>query len=267
MNEEEKEKTKDDAESPAEEIADTNADEANDSDQEKESKTESESQKLLTQEEFNEKMENRVLRERKRLEREYKEQLSKYQELAYLAQEGLKASDLDETLTKSREFYGKQGIKYVPNNTDDEIVGKYYANEIISEAETLADLEEQANRLSRKKVLSARDEVVLKTINDEISDRKRISELKTIGVTEEEYASKEFNDFEKLFTKETPIKEIYKLFKLKNNTEKSVDNPGSMKSVAHKSTKGYISEEEYNRMTRDQIRENFDVITESMSKW
>ena len=45
-------------------------------------------------------------------------------------------------------------------------------------------------------MLSSRDEIVLKSINEEIQNRKRIAELKTIGVAEEEYNSNEFKEFE-----------------------------------------------------------------------
>lgn len=223
--------------------------------------------KTFTQEEVNSIVENRVARERKRIERENKETLSQYQELAYLNQQGLKTNNLDETLDKTREFYGKQGIKYVPNNADDEIVGKYYANEIISESDSIDDLEEQSRKLSIKPNLSARDEIVLKNLNDEITNRKRISELKSIGVEEAEYTSNEFKEFEKHFTKDTPIKDVYELYRLKHTTDKPVANPGSMKSVAGKDKKEFISEAEYDRMTEKEIEANMELIKKSMEKW
>ncbi len=228
---------------------------------------EAEQPKMISQDEVNSIVEKRLSRERKRMEREYKDSLSKYQELAYLTQEGLKANSLDETLDKSREFYGKQGIKYVPNNADDEIVGNYYANEIISESDSIEDLEEQVKKLSKKQRLSSREEIVLKSLNDEIQNRKRIAELRTIGVTEDEYNSQGFKDFEKRFTKDTPIKEVYDLYKLKNTTEKVVDNPGSMKTIPGKEKRGYISPAEYDKMTDKEIEENMDLIRESMYKW
>ena len=97
-------------------------------------------------------------------------------------------------------------------------------------------------------------------------DEKSQTKTGSFGIEEPEPVIKENAHTLEVTNKVTIIKSDAFTF-LKNNNEKSVDNPGSMKSVAHKSTKGYISEEEYNRMTRDQIRENFDVITESMSKW
>ena len=227
-----------------------------------------EAQKMISQDEVNSIVEKRLSRERKRMEREYNDSLSKYQELAYLTQAGLKTSSLDETLDKSREFYGKQGITYTPtNNADDEIVGNYYAKEIINESDSVEELEAQAKKLSNKQKLSTREEVVLKSLNDEIQNRKRITELRTIGVTEDEYNSQDFIDFEKQFTKDTPIKEVYELYKLRNTTEKPVDNPGSMKTTPGKEKRGYISEAEYDKMTDKEIEENMDLIRESMYKW
>ena len=107
----------------------------------------------------------------------------------------------------------------------------------------------------------------MKSLNDEIQNRKRITELRVIGVTEDEYNSQDFIDFEKQFTKDTPIKEFYELYKLRKTTEKPVDNPGSMKTIPGKEKRGYISEAEYDKMTDKEIEENMDLIRESMYKW
>lgn len=267
MEEEMLEQTNEYVDGATEEIVDEIDNEVEETTENVEQPTEVETPKMISQDEVNSIVEKRLSRERKRLEREYQESLSKYQELAYLNQEGLKAKDLDETLDRSREFYGKQGIKYVPKNDDDEIVGKYKANELIAEAETVEELESQAKRFTSKGNLSAREEIILKNLNEEIQNRKRVSELKSIGVTEDEYNSNEFREFEKAFTKETPIKDVYELYRLKHNTVKTVDNPGSMKTLAGKEQKGFISEAEYDKMTDKEIEENMDLIRESMKKW
>ena len=218
------------------------------------------------QERINSAVEKRIARERKKLDREYKESLSKYQELAYLTQQGLKAESLDDTLEKSREFYGKQGITYVPNNEDDEIIGRAYANEIISEADSLDELEDTAKRLSSKGNLSKRDKIILDNLNGEIDTRKRIAKLESIGVTEEEYNSSEFKQFASQFNKDTPIENVYEIYK-RNTDVKPVENPGSMKSIPGKERKDFITEAEYNKMTEKEIEENMDLIRESMYKW
>lgn len=228
---------------------------------------EKEEQKF-SQREVNEIVENRLNRERKRIERENKENIAKYEELAFLTQQGLKANDLDETLAKSREFYGKQGIKYAPtNDSDDTILGKAYANEIIEESESIDDLEKVVNKLNKKNDLNLKEKVLLDSLESEISDRKRITELKSIGVSDDELNSKEFKAFESQFLKDTSIESIYELYKLKNTAPQAVENPGSMKTIPGKEKLNFISEADFDKMTEKEIKENMDLIKESMQKW
>ena len=222
------------------------------------------------QDEMNDIIEGRVKRERNKLDRDYRDKLSKYEELAYLTQTGLKTNDLEETLTKSREFYGKQGIKYTPANStrEEEILANAYANEIIEDSDTIEDIQKAADKLVAKGVnITNKEKLVLKNLIGEMESRKRISDLKSLGVKEEIYNSKEFRDFEKLFTKDTPISEVYNLYRTKTNSTKELDNPGSLKGVQTKDKKTFISEAEYDRMTEKEIEENMDLIRESMSKW
>lgn len=226
--------------------------------------------KTFTQEELDTIVNNRLNRERKRLDRVYKDKLSKYEELAYLTQEGLKTTSLDDTLSKSREFYGKQGIRYVPaaNTEEDEIIANYRAREIIEESEGIEDLQAAADRLLAKGVnISPREKLVLQSLVGEMESIKRISDLKSIGVKEEVYNSAEFKEFEKQFNKNTPISDVYNLYRAKTGSTKKVDNPGSMKSIPTKEKKEFISEAEYDKMTREEIRANMDIIEKSMSKW
>ena len=223
--------------------------------------------KTFTQEEVDEILSKRIKRERNRMERDYSEELNKYKELAYLTEKGLKATDLDDTLDKTRKFYEEQGIKYVPsaNTKDDEILAKAYANEIIDDCDSIEELESYANKL-KKGNLTNKNKLVLENIVSEITNRKRLTDLKKIGVTEEVYNSKEFRDFESKFTKDTPIDEIYSLYSSKKQVEKPA-NPGSMKSIQAKEKKGYITEAEYDKMTDKEIEENMDLIMKSMPNW
>ena len=85
-------------------------------------------------------------------------------------------------------------------------------------------------------------------------------------MTEEEYTSQKFKDFASKFNKETPITDVYELYK-KSTDVKPVANPGSMKSVPGKEKKDFITEAEYDRMTDKEIEANMDLIRESMTKW
>lgn len=230
--------------------------------------------KTFTQEEVNEIVKERLKREtkeRKKLDREYREQLSKYEELAYLTQEGLKASNLEETLEKSRSFYGKQGIKYQPANStrEDEIVANAYAREIIEDSDSIEEIKAAADKLLKKGTsITNREKLIVQGLIGEMESRERISSLKKLGVKEEVYNSDEFKAFEKKFTKDTPISDVYELYRtMTKPTAKVVENPGSMKSIPAKEKKAFITEAEYDRMTDKEIEENIDLIKLSMAKW
>lgn len=227
-------------------------------------------EKRFTQEEVNSMMQDRLRREKKILDRDYNKELSKYKEIAYLTKEGLKANDLDDALAKTRDFYGKQGIKYTPERSDREenIIANADAQDILDTCETTADIETELNRLLNKGTsISKREEKVSKILIDELNNRNRISSLSKLGVTKEEYDSDKFKTFEKQFTKETPIETIYEMYRMTNKSTKKVDNPGSMKNTPETKKKDYITEAEYDRMTDKEIEENMELIRYSMSKW
>lgn len=220
------------------------------------------------QDEMNDIMESRVNRERKKLDRDYQKKLSKYEELAYLTKAGLKAESDDDALEKTRDFYGKQGIRYTPNRSarEEEILASADVEEILENADSIEEIESEVQRLNNKSNISNREKLIAQKLTEEIDNRRRISELSKIGVKKEVYNSSEFKAFEKQFTKDTPIANIYELYKIKN-TKKKVDNPGSLKGVQTKSKKEYITEAEYDRMTDKEIEENMDLIRRSMEKW
>ena len=229
--------------------------------------------KTFTQEEVNEIVKERLKREtkeRKKLDREYREQLSKYEELAYLTQEGLKASNLEETLEKSRSFYGKQGIKYQPakSTREDEILANAYTREIIEDSDSIEEIKAAADKLLKKGAsITNREKLVVQGLISEMESRERLSNLRKLGVKEEVYNSDDFKAFEKKFTKDTPIGDVYELYRAKTKPTKVVENPGSMKSVPAKEKKAFITEAEYDKMTDKEIEENMDLIKMSMTKW
>ena len=226
--------------------------------------------KTFTQDEVDKMVKDRLKRERNRLDRDYREQLSKYEELAYLTQEGLKASNLEETLEKSRSFYGKQGIKYQPakSTREDEILANAYTREIIEDSDSIEEIKAAADKLLKKGAsITNREKLVVQGLISEMESRERLSNLRKLGVKEEVYNSDEFRAFEKKFAKDTPISDVYELYRAKTKPTKIVENPGSMKSVPAKDKKTFITEAEYDRMTDKEIEENMDLIKLSMTKW
>lgn len=226
--------------------------------------------KTFTQEELDTIVENRLKRERKRLDKEYNSKLSKYEELAYLTREGLKAENDEDALEKTRNFYGKQGIKYTPGRSarEEEILASAEAQDILDNCDNTDDIEKEIKRiLSKGTNATDRETLIAQKLNDELTLKVRVSELEKIGVKEEIYNSAEFKKFEKQFTKETPIADIYELYRSKTTPKKEVYNPGSMKTTAGKEKKKFISEAEYDKMSDKEIEENLKLIEESMTQW
>lgn len=226
--------------------------------------------KTFTQEELDSIVENRLKRERKRLDKEYNSKLSKYEELAYLTREGLKAENDEDALEKTRNFYGKQGIKYTPGRSarEEEILASAEAQDILDNCDSTDDIEKEIKRiLSKGTNATDRETLIAQKLTDELTLKVRVSELEKIGVKEEIYNSTEFKKFEKQFTKETPIADIYELYRSKTTPKKEVYNPGSMKTTAGKEKKKFISEAEYDKMSSKEIEANMDLIRQSMLEW
>lgn len=226
--------------------------------------------KTFTQEELDSIVENRLKRERKRLDKEYNSKLSKYEELAYLTREGLKAENDEDALEKTRNFYGKQGIKYTPGRSarEEEILASAEAQDILDSCDSTDDIEKEIKKiLSKGTNATDRETLIAQKLTDELTLKVRVSELEKIGVKEEVYNSTEFKKFEKQFTKETPIADIYELYRSKTAPKKEVYNPGSMKTTAGKEKKKFISEAEYDKMSSKEIEANMDLIRQSMLEW
>ena len=251
------------------------AEETEDDKSEEETAEEPEKVETFTQDQVDDMIQKRIKREKNKFDREYKDlqsKLDKYEELAYLTQQGLEADDFEDTLNKSREFYSKKGIVYNPtkkNTEDDEIIASYKANEIIDTSDSTEDIQEVIDELLQKGTkISAREKLIAEKLIGELNSRNRLNQLKSIGVEEKVYNSKEFKDFEKKFDKNTPISDVYELYKAKYlSQQKEIKNPGSMKNEAEKSKKTFITEKEYDKMTDEEIEKNMDLIMESMKKW
>lgn len=206
-----------------------------------------------------------------RVERNYNSEMSKYKELEYLTRKGLKANDIDDVLNKSREYYGKQGITYMPERTNrqNEILAKAEAREIIDSCESTDEIEREIQKILVKGTnVSVEERLIAQHLTEELQSRKRLMDLEKLGVKKDVYESNDFIEFEKKFDKKTPIADIYKIYKnQEKSAKKKYENPGSMKTTTTKVKKSFITEAEYDKMTDKEIQENMDLIRESMTKW
>jgi hypothetical protein len=100
---------------------------------------------------------------------------------------------------------------------------------------------------------------------------ERRKELSSIGVTEETYNSKEFQDFASKFNPNTPIKDIYDIYN-KTLPKKEVRTMGSMKNntAVDVTVKDFYSADEAKKFTQkdfDNIPGLYEAVVSSMGKW
>lgn len=236
-----------------------------------ESKPKKEFEVIDSQEKLDDVVEKRLVRERRKLEREYKQKLAKYNELEYLTQQGLGTKDLDDTLTKSREFYKEKGIEYKPqmDSRDEEVLANADAEEILSSISSIDELKSEVDRIEKQGDLSNREKLMLSKLKQNLISKRNIEELEEIGADKGIYESKEFMDFSNKFTKEEPIKNIYDLYMKTKGTTKA--SAGSLKTDSeNKGIKDFYSFEEASKFTVDDFNRNpglLEAIEKSQSKW
>ena len=220
------------------------------------------------QEQFNTMIKNRLDRK----DREYQKTLSKYRDTDNVLRTTLKLNDGDDTNTKLREFYEAEGIK-LPERLQTDFSDEDYNDLGINDAEKIYSLgfdyaEEEANRLAKIGYanLNTRERACFTKLAETLTEEKNKRELLKLGAKEELLTNKGFVSFKKQFNSNVPMETIYSLY-TKSQPQKKVELPGSMKNSKGSTDKDFISEAEYEKMSREEVRKNLDLIEKSMPKW
>ena len=248
------------------ELTDTTS---NEETKEVKSYTDEELEKIIN-ERVNSILPNKIEREKRRIEKDYREKLSKYEETESILSAGLGTKDITESNQKMREFYKEQGIDipvYQKNRyseDDEKALGELDAKKIISLG--YDEMQDEANRLADIGMdkMSPREKVMFTTLASELTYQKQKKELAQIGVKEEVLNNSEFKEFADQFNSKTPIKNIYEMY-AKMKPEKKVEQIGSMKSNIEPFQKDYYSNEEIAKMSPEEVRKNWDIIRKSMT--
>lgn len=228
--------------------------------------------KTYTQEELDDIVGKRIARNTAKIRKEYDK---KYGELEGVLKAGTGKENLEEVTDTFKQFYQKKGIQMPqqPNYTaqDIEVLARAEADDIIRAG--YEEVVEETDRLAGIGVqnMSDREKAVFKTLAEHRKTAERGRELSQIGVTEDVYGSKEFNDFAAKFNPTTPVREIYDLY-AKTQPKKNYQTMGSMKHTAStdSAVKEYYSYEEAEKFTRadfDKNPELFAAVQKSMQKW
>lgn len=207
----------------------------------------------------------KIEREKRKIEKDYREKLSKYEETESILSAGLGTKDIMESNKKMREFYKEQGID-IPayqkprySEEDERALGELDAKKIISLG--FDEMQEEANNLASigTDKMTPRQKVMFTTLASELTYQKQRKELAQIGVKEEILNNSEFKEFASQFNSKTPIKNVYEIY-TKMKPQKQYEPIGSMKNNKQVEKKDYFTDDEIAKMTDKELEENWEAI-------
>lgn len=226
--------------------------------------------KTYTQEEVNAMMGKRLARQEARIKKEYDR---KYGDLTETLKAGTGKQTVEELNDTFTQFYESKGIKInkKPDYSDRDIetLARAEANEIIQGG--YEEVVEEVDRLANTENLSPRDRALFKILAEHRQNTERNTELAKIGITEDVYNSKEFQDYKSMFKDDTPITKVWNEYQ-KSQPKKEFKTMGSMKNTtsADNGIKDFYTPEEARQFTRKQLDENpriVKAIENSMREW
>lgn len=201
---------------------------------------------------FDDKFNRRWGNEKRKIERDNAEK----DELIDLLRKQTGKDSLSDLLNMSYEQYGMERPS-IFNSKDEEILGKYDAKEILElDDETI---EEEANRLANIEKRTAREQATFMELGNYLTTKKQEqklkNEIKEAGIDEQFLDDSSFKEFMGKFNKETPLKEIVDIYNLKNGeVKKKPFSPGSLKDKKTKDEAEFFTEEEFNALTREDLK-------------
>lgn len=231
----------------------------------------------ITQDELNRMIEERVKREKNtsrrnesNLRQEYENKIANIENII---KAGFGTNNLDEGLDRIAELCKQKGIK-IPDminsnsQSDLEVLANHSASEIIADGYDAVDSE--LKRLAGKGVdkMTTREKLIFSKLNDQKKQMDNERELEAIGVKREILDSKEFKDFADKFTgSKFSMKEVYEMYAQNNKPKPKAKPIGSMINNNPKQPKDFISEAEFDKMSKKEIQDNMSVIRKSMLRW
>lgn len=226
----------------------------------------------IINERINDILPTKIEREKRKLERDYRDKLSKYEETDSILKAGLGTSDITETNQTLRNYYKEQGIN-IPDyqrprysEEDEKALGEIDANSVIKLG--FDEMQEEANRLADigTDKMSVREKAMFTKLASELTSQKNKRELAKIGVKEDVLNDADFKEFAGRFNSKTPIKDVYQMYeKLKPHKDKVMI--GSMKGITSKEKKDYYTDEELGKLSLDDLDDDavWNAVRKSMT--
>lgn len=225
---------------------------------------------------FEEKVEERLIRDRVNRERQQNKELVKYRQLGNVIKAGLGVDNLDEAISKTSDFYKEQGVT-IPDfkdgysERDEKILANADAKDIIELGKV--EIEAEANRIASipedKRTL--REKTIFTTLCKELINLRDMEELKSKGYKTDILQEKEFSDFRNQFNVNIPISKIYEMYnKVIGKVVEQPRSPGSAKGTTTvKQIKDYYSPEDFDNLTEEELNNPkiMKIVDESRLQW
>ena len=204
-----------------------------------------------------------------------KEANRKYGRLEEVLKAGTGKESVEEMTDTFEEFYEGKGISIPkkPNYSDKdvEVLARADAKEFIDAG--YEDVVEEVDRLAAigAAKMTAREKAMFRVLAEHRQSAERGRELSKIGVTEDVYNSQEFRDFAGKFNPDTPITDVYNIYR-QTQPRKEHKTMGRMKGNdgGKNGVKDFYSFEEAKKFTKEDFDKNpelFAAVTKSMQKW
>ena len=238
--------------------------------------TTEETPKTYTEAEFNAKLDEvlgkKIARKEAKIRKEYER---KYGNLEEVLRAGTGKESVEDMTDTFKAFYEQKGIK-IPqkptfSNREIEILAKAEAEDIISSG--YDEVVEEVERLAEIGAanMSAKEKAMFRVLAEHRQNAERGRELSKIGVTEDVYNGAEFREFAGKFNPNTPISDIYDIYR-KTKPQKEIRTMGSMKNSesSDSGVKEFYTVEEARRFTAADYRKNPALqaaVEKSMLKW
>ena len=228
--------------------------------------------KMFTQDEVNDIVGKSKARERAKITKQFER---KYGQLEEVLKAGTGKGSVEELTDTFTDFYTRKGVQIRKpteySDNDLEVLANADAQEIINAG--YEDVVDEVERLSSIGIenMTAREKKLFTALADHRQSTERGMELSKLGVTEDVYNSKEFNDFASQFKAGKPISEIYEIY-AKTQPKPNIKPMGSMKSTSptDNGLKEFYTPEEAKKFTAKELRDNPALeqrLIESMQKW
>ena len=233
--------------------------------------TTEQSPKMYSQEEVDAIVGKRNARTEAKIRKEYDR---KYGSLMETLKAGTGKESVEEVNDTFRQFYEKKGVpmpkKPEYSAKDLEVLAKAEANEYISAG--FEEVVEEVDRLANigAQNMTDREKAVFKVLAEHRQTQERSRELSKLGVDEGVYNSKDFQDFMGKFNPNTPISDVYSIYK-QTQPKKEIHTMGSMKNTTPgAAVKDYYSPDEARKFTQkdyDKTPGLYEAVVSSMAKW